>query len=85
MPRHRPGCRAPWIRRDIGFVIAEALARNGCAVMLNEFDDVGLVRERVAQQAALGAACYIGLLFSEDGHPLAAGGLGKAPPAPFSA
>jgi hypothetical protein len=44
MPRHRPGCRGPWIRRDIGFAFAEALARNGCAVMLNELGDVGFVR-----------------------------------------
>ena len=40
----------------IGFAIAEALARKGCAVMLNGFGDAAVVRERVAQLAALGIA-----------------------------
>ena len=32
----------------IGFAIAEALARNGCSIMLNGFGDAELIRRRVA-------------------------------------
>ncbi len=38
----------------IGFAIAEALARNGCNVMLNGFGEDGLIRERVGQLASTG-------------------------------
>lgn len=38
----------------IGFAIAEALARQGCNVMLNGFGDAALVQERVARLGALG-------------------------------
>ncbi len=39
----------------IGYAIASALARQGCAVMLNGFGDAALVAERVAALRALGA------------------------------
>jgi 3-hydroxybutyrate dehydrogenase len=38
----------------IGYAIAQALARQGCAVMLNGFGDAALVAERVAGLRALG-------------------------------
>lgn len=38
----------------IGFAIAKALARSGCAVMLNGFGDAVLVDERVRELRALG-------------------------------
>lgn len=38
----------------IGFAIAEALARNGCNIMLNGFGDASFVQERLAQLGALG-------------------------------
>ena len=38
----------------IGFAIGEALARKGCAIMLNGFGDAALVAARVAQLRALG-------------------------------
>jgi len=45
----------------IGFAIAEALARKGCAVMLNGFGTDELVRSRVQQLSALGVdAAYDG-------------------------
>lgn len=39
----------------IGFAIAEALARNGCSVMLNGFGDSALVKQRLATLSELGA------------------------------
>ena len=39
----------------IGYAIAHALARKGCAVLLNGFGDASLVAERVAGLRALGA------------------------------
>jgi 3-hydroxybutyrate dehydrogenase len=38
----------------IGFAIAEALARNGCSIMLNGLGDAELVRQRVSALAAMG-------------------------------
>ncbi len=38
----------------IGFAIGEALARKGCAIMLNGFGDAALVAARVTQLRALG-------------------------------
>src|SRR4051812_10385177 len=38
----------------IGFAIAQALAREGCAVMLNGFGDASLIEERVQALRALG-------------------------------
>lgn len=40
----------------IGFAIAEALARKGCAVMLNGFGEAGFIRERVGFLTDLGVA-----------------------------
>jgi 3-hydroxybutyrate dehydrogenase len=39
----------------IGFAIAEALARQGCSVMLNGFAEANLVKQRQAQLRELGA------------------------------
>jgi 3-hydroxybutyrate dehydrogenase len=39
----------------IGYAIAQALARKGCAVLLNGFGDASVVAERVAGLCALGA------------------------------
>jgi 3-hydroxybutyrate dehydrogenase len=39
----------------IGFAIAQALARNGCAVMLNGFGDAETIKARVATLRELGA------------------------------
>jgi len=41
----------------IGFAIAQALARNGCAVMLNGFGDETLVEARTGALRAMGVDC----------------------------
>ena len=53
----------------IGFAIGEALARKGCAIMLNGFGDAALVAERVARLRALGVdADYHGADLSVPGE-----------------
>ena len=45
----------------IGFAIAQALARNGCAVMLNGFGDEAVIEARVQTLKDMGVdACYHG-------------------------
>ena len=39
----------------IGFAIASALAAQGCAIMLNDFCNEGMVEERLRSLRALGA------------------------------
>ena len=42
----------------IGFAIAQALARNGCAVMLNGFGDEALINARVQALKDMGVDAY---------------------------